>query len=137
MNHTSLIIDPHIQKRLEDEKIVWLTTVNSSGTPQPNPVWFYWDGMQFIIYTPPASAKVKNIARNRMVSLNFEGAEIQGGDVVVFSGEANMHHNCLAAAPGYIQKYMPAANEWGRTPEDLIAEYSVEITIVPTRIRTF
>lgn len=28
--------------RVQDEKLVRLTTVDSQGFPQPNPVWFLW-----------------------------------------------------------------------------------------------
>src|SRR5436190_12240754 len=33
-----------VERRLREEKIAWLTTVAPSGTPQPVPVWFLWDG---------------------------------------------------------------------------------------------
>jgi PPOX class probable F420-dependent enzyme len=110
--------------------------VSSDGTPHPNPVWFYWDGNNFVIYTPPSSAKVKNIARNAKVSLNLAGSEPLGGDVVIFTGEAHIREHVTGADPGYIKKYLPAAKEWGRTPEDMLAEYSVEIRIEPTKLRT-
>ena len=129
-------IDSHVAERLIDEKVIWLTTVSSDGTPQPNPVWFYWTGNSFVIYSSPSSAKLKNIAQNPKVSLNFEGAEILGGDVVVFNGEASVNQQCVAVDPGYTKKYLVAVAEWGRTPEDLFAEYSVEIHIVPTKIRS-
>jgi hypothetical protein len=28
----------HVAKRLVKEQVIWLTTVSSDGTPQPNPV---------------------------------------------------------------------------------------------------
>ncbi|HZM91753.1 MAG TPA: pyridoxamine 5'-phosphate oxidase family protein, partial [Blastocatellia bacterium] len=34
----------HANRRLRQEKIIWLTTVDSKNTPQPRPVWFHWDG---------------------------------------------------------------------------------------------
>ena len=135
MNKHIIEINSHVAERLNNEKVIWLTTVGSNGTPQPNPVWFYWTGRIFIIYTPTSSAKLKNIARNPKVSLNFEGAEILGGDVIVFTGEASVNHNCVEADPGYTKKYIAIAAEWGRTPEDLIAEYSVEVRIKPSKIR--
>jgi PPOX class probable F420-dependent enzyme len=135
MKELSSQITPHIAERLQDEAVVWLTTVSSDGTPQPNPVWFYWDGAGFTIYTPPSAARLKNIARNPRVSLNFEGAEALGGDVVVFTGEAVVERGLPGPHPGYIAKYAAAAAAWGRTAEDLYAEYSVTLRIVPTRVR--
>ena len=137
MKYQKIEIDSHIGKRLSKETVVWLTTVSSDGTPQPNPVWFYWTGKRFIIYSSPSSAKVKNIHRNPKVSLNLEGAETLGGDVIVFTGEAHPKQSCLAADPRYIRKYSAAAAKRGRTPEDLIAEYSVEIQVVPTKVRIY
>jgi PPOX class probable F420-dependent enzyme, Rv3369 family len=135
MNNNVIEINSHVAERLNNEKVIWLTTVGSDGTPQPNPVWFYWNGSSFIIYTPPSSSKLKNIARNPKVSLNFEGAEILGGDVIVFTGEASVNHHCNKADQGYTNKYIADAAKWGRTPEDLIAEYSVEIRIMLSKIR--
>jgi len=130
-------IGSHVAERLTEETVIWLTTVSSDGTPQPNPVWFYWTGNTFIIYSSPSSAKLKNIYQNPKVSLNFEGAETLGGDVIVFTGEAHPKQSCLAADPRYIRKYSAAAAKRGRTPEDLIAEYSVEIQVVPTKVRIY
>jgi PPOX class probable F420-dependent enzyme len=131
-----LEINPHILKRLEEEPVIWLTTVSSDGSPKPNPVWFYWTGSSFVIYTPPSSAKVKNIARNAKVSLNLSGTEALGGDVVIFAGEAHTREHITVADPGYVKKYLAAAQVWGRTPEDMLEEYSVEIRITPTKLRT-
>lgn len=33
-----------VRERLTEESVAWLTTVGRDGTPQPNPVWFLWDG---------------------------------------------------------------------------------------------
>jgi PPOX class probable F420-dependent enzyme len=137
MNKLNSQITPHIAKRLQEEAVIWLTTVSADGTPQPNPVWFYWDGASFWIYTPPTSAKLKNIARNPRVSLNFEGAEALGGDVVVFTGEAQVEDKLPESHPGYVAKYKGWAMEWGRTPEDLYTEYSTTLRVVPTKVRVF
>ena len=83
MNKPGIEINPQVLKRLEKELVIWLTTVSPAGMPEPNPVWFYWDGDCFVIYTPPSSAKFKNIARNSRVSLNLAGSEALGGDVVI------------------------------------------------------
>jgi PPOX class probable F420-dependent enzyme len=136
MNKPNIQINPHILKRLEEELVIWLTTVSSDGTPKPNPVWFHCDGNSFVIYTPPSSAKLKNIARNARVSLNLAGSEALGGDVVIFTGEAHTKQHVTDADPGYVRKYLAAAKKWGRTPEDMLAEYSVEIRIMPTKLRT-
>ncbi len=32
-----------IARRLRNERLMWLTTVDANGMPQPTPVWFLWD----------------------------------------------------------------------------------------------
>jgi PPOX class probable F420-dependent enzyme len=128
----------HVHKRLLNETVIWLTTVSSDGTPQPNPVWFFWDGESFIIYTPPNTVKLKNIDTNPQVSLHFEGATALGGDVAVFIGKAEVEKSPLEPDPGYVKKYLKVAKEeWGRTVDDLFKEYSALIRIQPTRLRGF
>jgi PPOX class probable F420-dependent enzyme len=128
----------HVHERLMNETVIWLTTVSSDGTPQPNPVWFFWNGDSFIIYTPPNTAKLKNIKSNPQVSLHFEGATPLGGDVAVFIGKAEVEASPLEPDPGYIGKYSKiATEEWGRTVEDLFEEYSTLILVRPIRLRGF
>jgi PPOX class probable F420-dependent enzyme len=128
----------HVATRLANEQIIWLTTISSDGTPQPNPVWFYWDGESFLIYTPPSASKLKNLSRNPRVSLNFEGADVLGGDIVVFTGMATIEKNGPGPDPGYVSKYLQVAmEEWGRTIDDLYEEYSVAIKLKPEKMRGF
>jgi PPOX class probable F420-dependent enzyme len=126
----------HVAKRLQEEHILWLTTVASDGTPQPNPVWFYWDGKMIHVRSQPGSQKLRNIARNPKVSMNFQADE-QGGDVVVLTGDATIDRNPPKPDPKYIEKYREAISEIGHTPESLAAEYSVLIRITPNRLRGF
>ncbi len=128
----------HVEKRLEQETVIWLTTVSVDGTPQPNPVWFYWNGENFLIYSTPIAAKLKNITSNARVSLNFEGASSLGGDVVVFTGDAAIETNHANPDPDYEKKYLSiVTDEWNRTIDDLFAEYSVAIRVTPQKLRGF
>ena len=127
----------HVAQRLQDEKVIWLTTVAADGTPQPNPVWFYWDGETILIYTQPKSAKLKNIARNPRVSLHFEGATPPGGDVVVLTGEAFVEASSPAPDPAYIDRYCQVIPELGYTVDQMYREYSVTLRVRPTRVRGF
>jgi PPOX class probable F420-dependent enzyme len=78
-----------VARRLQEEMIVWLTTVTPSGAPLPRPVGFLWDGSDNIsIYSQPG-ARIRNIARNPQVTLSFDG-DGQGGDIVVLSGTAEV-----------------------------------------------
>jgi PPOX class probable F420-dependent enzyme len=123
-------------RRLRDEKLAWLTTVDSKGTPQPIPVWFLWDGADSIlVYSRPDTGKLRAIERNPRVSLNLDGNG-QGGDIVVALGEASVSDDPPAhEIPEYVEKYLPLIerNRW--TPDSFAADYSVPIRVRPTRLR--
>jgi hypothetical protein len=54
---------------LRRETILWLTTVDRRGVPQPRPAWFHWDGRTVpvsgepdaatILRGPPSAARVR------------------------------------------------------------------------------
>ncbi|MEJ7654272.1 MAG: pyridoxamine 5'-phosphate oxidase family protein [Chloroflexia bacterium] len=67
--------------RLQEEEIIWLTTVRADGRPQSVPVWALWDGETFLIYSKPDQPKTRNIAANPRVSLNLN-SNARGGDIV-------------------------------------------------------
>jgi len=121
-------------ERLAKEKIIWLTTISAAGSPEPNPVWFYWDGKSIAIYSQPTSHKVKNIARNPKVSLNFQ-VDNEGGNVIVMTGDASLDHQPSSPNPNYLQKYRDEIPKIGLTPESLASTYSVMITILPRKLR--
>jgi PPOX class probable F420-dependent enzyme len=67
-----------VSRRLREEMIVWLTTVTPSGAPLPRPVGFLWDGGDNVLVYSQSGARIRNIARNPKVTLNFDG-DGQGG----------------------------------------------------------
>jgi len=123
-------------KRLQEDYIIWLTTVSQDGTPQPNPVWFYWGGMALLIYSQPAAHKVRNIARNPRVSVNFQTND-EGGDFVVLTGNASIDKKPPPHNSRYIEKYREHIPKIGLTPESLAASYSVLIRVSPSKLRGF
>ena len=76
-------------RRLREETIIWLTTVTASGQPQSTPLWFLWDGEEFLIYGSKDGPKTRNIERNPRVSLHLEGNG-RGGGNVIFEGTARV-----------------------------------------------
>jgi PPOX class probable F420-dependent enzyme len=59
------------ERRLQEEKIAWLTTVRADGQPQSVPVWFLWKAGAFLIYSQPRRQKLRNIGTNPRVDLNL------------------------------------------------------------------
>lgn len=135
---TSSEFGQRVAKRLADEQIAWLATVDGSGTPQPNPVWFIWDGQTVLIYSQPDQAKIRNVERSGRVSLNFN-SDFHGGDVAILTGTATIEPTGPAADqnPAYIQKYADGIASINMTPESFASSYSVPIRITPQKLRGF
>jgi PPOX class probable F420-dependent enzyme len=128
----------HVLQRLNDEQVIWLTTVGADGTPQPNPVWFVWESEGFLVYTQPGAHRLKHIAHNPKVALHFDGGE-RGEDVVVFTGEAQIDANAppADAHPAYLEKYRDGIDRLDTTPESFAQTYSVALRIIPKKLRGF
>jgi PPOX class probable F420-dependent enzyme len=128
--------DAQAAKRLRDELIVWLTTVSRQGQPRSSPVWFWWDGEVFHLFSQPRQPKLRNISANPRVSLHLEGGR-EGDDVVVFEGRAKIVRDGEPATslPEYVKKYGRLIAGYGWTPECFAADYAVPIVVRPTRVR--
>ena len=59
-----------------------MTTVTPSGQPSPSPVWFLWDGAETVLMYSRESPRLRHLAANPRVALNFAG-DGRGGDIVV------------------------------------------------------
>lgn len=127
-----------VARRLSDELIGWLVTVNGRGAPQPSPIWFLWDGESVLIYSQPDTPKIRNITRHPRVALNLDGNG-QGGNIVILTGQAIIDRSAppVDQNPAYVAKYGDriARNNW--TPESFGADYSVAIRFTPTKLRGF
>lgn len=125
-------------RRLKRERILWLTTVDRTGQPQPRPVWFHWGGEDILVFSEPGAAKVRHIAARPQVAVNFNSDE-EGSEVVVLLGEAR-----LAEAPvpearlrAYLRKYREGIEDLEMTPDSFRQAYAVPILVRPTRLRGF
>src|SRR3989440_6579610 len=97
-----------VARRLRDEPLIWLTTVDTKGTPQPTPVWFLWDEATstFLIYSQAQAKRFTHIQQNPRVALNLDG-DGKGGDIIVITGQAQVSPNDPPAyqVPAYVEKY--------------------------------
>ena len=126
-----------VARRLADELIGWLVTVNGRGAPQPSPIWFLWDEGSILLYSQPETAKLRNIAANPRVAMHLP-ADAVGDDVVIVSGRAAVSDDPPAHdLPRYLDKYGELIERNGWTPESFAADYSVPIRIRPTGLRGF
>jgi PPOX class probable F420-dependent enzyme len=124
------------QARLTEEPIAWLTTVNPAGQPQSTPIWFLWNGEEFLIFGSASGPKTPNIKANPHVSLHLEG-DGSGGGNVIFEGRARIDGAAppLSHVADYLAKYGETIKAYGWTPEGMAKDYPHVIRVVPTRVR--
>jgi PPOX class probable F420-dependent enzyme len=127
-----------VARRLRDERLIWLTTVDAKGTPQPTPVWFLWDETTstILIYSRADAKRLLHLQQKPRVSLNFDGNGT-GGNIVVITGDAYVSTDDPPAdrLPIYIEKYRDFIARGFATPEKFASIYSVPLRIRPVAIR--
>ncbi len=123
-------------ERIQNEQVIWLTTISASEFPQPRPVWFVWDGSSFLIYSTPQAKKLKHIAHSPNVTLHFN-TNADGEDIQVFLGKAevDLHAPASDKNPAYSQKYHQGILSLGISEEKYAEIFRVAIRITPQRLR--
>lgn len=125
-------------RHLKQEYFIWLTTVDSKGTPQPRPVWFVLEGDTLLMYSQPSAFKLKHIVNNPNVSLHFNTPDPKvEEDVIVFSGKAKIDTKAGAVNKNniYMRKYRAGIKALGSTPQEFTQAYSTAIRIKLTSLR--
>ncbi len=127
--------DPKSELRLERELIIWLTTVGADRHPHAVPVWFWWDGKSFLIYSLPGR-KVRDIKANPNVELHLN-TDRSGDKVVMVDGQARIMTDEPPAnrVSKYLAKYRERIRGYGWTPKGFADQYHVAIRVKPTRFR--
>ena len=127
-----------VARRLRDERLAWLTTVDAKGTPQPTPVWFLWDEATatILLYSRADAKRLEHLEHNPRVALNLDGNGT-GGDIIVITGEARVSPGDPPAdqSPTYVEKYRDFIARRYETPENFASIYSVALRIRPIAIR--
>jgi PPOX class probable F420-dependent enzyme len=133
---TSTEFGARAARRLQDDVVVWLTTVDDAGTPQPAPVWFLWDGESALIYSDSRAKRLRHIQYNPRVALHLDG-DGTGGDIVVLTGEVAEAPDepPVQNNPAYLAKYGERITSGWGTPEVFASTYSVPLRFRPRRIR--
>jgi PPOX class probable F420-dependent enzyme len=128
-----------VSRRLREEKVIWLTTVGRDGTPQPNPVWFLWDGADsLLVYNRPDAQRLRHLAERPQLALNLDG-DGQGGDIVVLTGSARRDDTVAApdAHDGYLAKYRDDMVRVSGSVERFAEQYPVPIRVEVRRVRGY
>jgi PPOX class probable F420-dependent enzyme len=98
--------DAHTDARLTVEPVIWLGTTGPDSRPHHVPVWFCWHDPEVLVFSMPATRKVRNLIRNAWVSLTLDSAA-GGQDIVLAEGKAREGANGAAEriAPLFARKY--------------------------------
>jgi PPOX class probable F420-dependent enzyme len=126
------------KKYIKREYFIWMTTVDSTSTPQPRPVWFIWENDSFLIFSQAKAHKVKHLQKNPNVALHFNTQDEKGEKgLIVFTGTATLDSDSPPAhrIRAYMRKYRSGIKALNATPEQFSEEYSIAIRIHPTNIR--
>jgi PPOX class probable F420-dependent enzyme len=124
------------QRRIAEDRVVWLTTVTDRGMPAPNPVWFVPDGDDLVVYTSPTSRRVHNLEQRPFASLHFN-SDAHGGDVVVITADVEIAHGRAPSAfPGYLDKYEgDILGALATTVQAIDDTYNTQLRMGPRKVR--
>jgi PPOX class probable F420-dependent enzyme len=128
--------DKRVQRRLDSDMVIWLTTVGLDLRPHAVPVWFWWDGHSFLIYSVPGQ-KVRDIQANPNVQLHLN-TDRTGDFVVRFEGVAEIltDHAPAYRVGRYLAKYKERIAGYGWTPKGFSERYHIAMRIKPSRLIT-
>jgi PPOX class probable F420-dependent enzyme len=121
-----------VRRFLEEEPVVWLSTVRPDGTPHIVPIWFWWDGDAVLVFSKPDARKVRNMRANPAVMLAV-GDPDEDFDVGMLEGRAELLDQPTAEVlpPAHLAKYADRLAMIGLGAEEYAATYSQVIRIVP------
>ena len=98
-----LLNDPVAQDLLHSAIPARLAYVWPDGSPRVVPVWFHWNGAEFIVGTPPKAPKLKALAKNPKVALTIDDNTFPH-KVLLVRGSA-----AFATVEGVVPEYQLAA----------------------------
>lgn len=133
MDPTTATAD-RIRRFLEQEPVVWLSTVRPNGDPHLIPIWFWWDGETLLVFSKPDAQKVRNLRVNPTVMLALGDADADF-DIGMVEGKAELLDEPLRVEwlAGHCEKYGDRMAAIGLTGEAFAATYSQVIRIRPVR----
>jgi len=94
-----------IERFLAERRNVVLGTIRKDGSPQLNPMWFYWTGEVFHISTTRDRFKYVHLKRDPRVTLCID--DTTGFKTVIVEGRANIVENDIwGSTRKIVEKYV-------------------------------
>jgi hypothetical protein len=102
----SLLQHPASQQLLQSQIPARLAYVWTDGTPRVVPIWFHWNGKEFVLASPLKAPKLKALAKNPKVALTIDNNTFPHS-VLLVRGTAR-----LEAMQGIVPEYALAAERY-------------------------
>jgi hypothetical protein len=128
-----LLQSPIAQELLQSTIPARMAYIATDGTPRVVPIWFHWNGRDFVMATPPKAPKLKALAKHSKVALTIDDNSFPH-KVLLVRGTAR-----LKAVDGIVPEYAAAAERyfgadqgkaWVKQLRGMISSM-VQITITP------
>lgn len=125
-----------VARRLREDMIAWVTSVDRTGTPQPAPVWFLWEDDTLLFYSRPGAKRLERLKANPRTSVNLNDEGL-GKEVLVLTGSLARADDVPAAHlhEAFTAKYGALSAATFGTHEEFSGLYSVPLVFRPERVR--
>jgi PPOX class probable F420-dependent enzyme len=125
-----------VERFLETEPVIWLSSIRQDGAPHLVPTWFVWDGESILIRSKPHAKKVRNLAHDprAMVALGDAEDDFDVGLLEAWAEVTGVGGGDPAPLPAqFLAKYRERIVGLGITPAEFAATYSATIRLTPSR----
>jgi hypothetical protein len=101
-----LLNHPASQELLHSKIPARLAYIGTDGAPRVIPIWYHWNGKNFVMATPPKAPKLKALAKNPKVSFTIDDNTFPH-KVLLVRGTARME-----PVDGIVPEYATAADRY-------------------------
>jgi len=77
------VLAAEVQSFLREPNVAALATVRSDGRPHVTPVWYEYDGVEFIISTPRSTQKLVNVSGKGYAALSIHTQAVPYRHVII------------------------------------------------------
>jgi hypothetical protein len=124
----ALLNHPASQELLHSKIPARLAYIGTDGAPRVIPIWYHWNGKDFVMATPPKAPKLKALAKNPKVSFTIDDNTFPH-KVLLVRGTARMD-----PVEGIVPEYIAAADRYFG-PEQGKAWVNQLRTMIPSMVR--
>jgi hypothetical protein len=123
-----LLQHPVSQELLRSKIPARLAYIWTDGTPRVIPIWFHWNGREFIMATPPKAPKLKALKKNPKVSFTIAD-NLFPHKVLLVRGTARLDN-----VNGIVPEYAAAERYFGAEQGEAWVKHLSSLTSTMVRI---